>query len=60
MNYAVVRGSIFAVHVLAMISPGPNVLIVIPTGHQPYPPGRYCQRRWVLLQIPPSGQMPLF
>lgn len=35
MNYAVVLGSILAVHVLAMISPGPNVLIVAQTalGH---------------------------
>lgn len=31
MNYAVVLGGIFAVHVLAMISPGPNVLIVTQT-----------------------------
>lgn len=31
MNYAVVLGSVFAVHVLAMISPGPNVLIVTQT-----------------------------
>jgi len=28
MDYAVVLASVFAVHVLAMISPGPNVLIV--------------------------------
>ena len=31
MNYAVVLSSIFAVHMLAMISPGPNVLIVTQT-----------------------------
>ena len=31
MNYAVVLSSIFAVHVLAMISPGPNVLMVAQT-----------------------------
>jgi threonine efflux protein len=31
MNYVVVLGSIFAVHVLAMISPGPNVLVVTQT-----------------------------
>lgn len=31
MNYAVVLSSIFAVHVLAMISPGPNFLIVTQT-----------------------------
>jgi threonine efflux protein len=31
MNYAVVLSSVFAVHVLAMISPGPNVLIVTQT-----------------------------
>jgi len=31
MNYAVVLSSIFAVHVLAMISPGPNVLVVTQT-----------------------------
>ena len=35
MSYAVVLGSIFAVHLLAMISPGPNVLVVTQTalGH---------------------------
>ena len=31
MNYAIVLGSIFAVHVLAIISPGQNVLIVSQT-----------------------------
>ena len=31
MNYAIVLGSIFAVHVLAIISPGQNVLIVLQT-----------------------------
>lgn len=31
MNYAIVLGSIFAVHVLAIISPGQNVLIVTQT-----------------------------
>lgn len=31
MGYAVVLSGIFAVHVLAMISPGPNVLIVSQT-----------------------------
>ena len=31
MDYAIVLGSIFTVHVLAMISPGPNVLIIIQT-----------------------------
>jgi threonine/homoserine/homoserine lactone efflux protein len=29
MDYAVVLGSLFATHVLAMIGPGPNVLVVI-------------------------------
>lgn len=35
MDYAVVLGSIFAIHVLALISPGPNVLVVTQTalGH---------------------------
>jgi threonine efflux protein len=35
MNYAVVLSSVFTIHVLAMISPGPNVLIVTQTaiGH---------------------------
>ncbi|MCA1728567.1 MAG: LysE family transporter [Actinobacteria bacterium] len=31
MSYAVVLGSVFAIHVLAMISPGPNVLVVTQT-----------------------------
>jgi RhtB (resistance to homoserine/threonine) family protein len=31
MNHAAMLGSIFAVHVLAMLSPGPNVLIVAQT-----------------------------
>ncbi len=31
MNYSVVLSSIFALHVLAMISPGPNVLVVAQT-----------------------------
>ena len=31
MNYAVVLSSVFTIHVLAMISPGPNVLIVTQT-----------------------------
>lgn len=31
MNYAVVLSSIFVVHVLAMLSPGPNVLVVTQT-----------------------------
>src|ERR687885_470648 len=35
MNHAVVLSSVFAVHVLAMTSPGPNVLVVTQTaiGH---------------------------
>jgi threonine/homoserine/homoserine lactone efflux protein len=31
MNYVVVLGTILAVHVLAMISPSPNVLVVTQT-----------------------------
>jgi threonine efflux protein len=31
MNYAVVLGGVFAIHVLAMLSPGPNFLIVTQT-----------------------------
>ena len=31
MTYAVVLGSVFVVHVLAMLSPGPNVLVVTQT-----------------------------
>ena len=31
MDYAVVLGSVFAVHMVAMVSPGPNFLIVTQT-----------------------------
>jgi len=31
MDFAVVLGSVFAVHMVAMVSPGPNFLIVTQT-----------------------------